>query len=179
MVYVASENVMTRPSDPPVARIGMGEEEGLDGGVNDASWSWQTSAVWPCRRARHSLLCNYELRVERRKERYTPSSSIPYTNGRVQSSGSDSHTIKSDAVYLVEMPLEDMDAFTRIHVPYLCTKPHHQHQLDSGKSTIWTRRKRSSWERALGKSSIQARKRAPGTKAQLYSKKESNSAGMK
>ena len=79
-----------------------------------------------------------------KKERYAPSSSIPYTNSRVQSSGSDPHTIKSDAVYLVEMPLEDMDAFARIHVPYLYTKPHHQHQLDSGESTIWTGRKRRS-----------------------------------
>jgi hypothetical protein len=32
---VERENVMTRPSEPPVARI-VGE-----------SWSWQTSAVWP------------------------------------------------------------------------------------------------------------------------------------
>ena len=72
--------------------------------------------------------------VSREEERYTPSSSIPYANGGVQSSGGDPHTIKSDAVYLVEMPFEDMDAFTRIHVPYLCTKQHHQHQLDSGKA---------------------------------------------
>ena len=71
--------------------------------------------------------------VSREEERYTPSSSIPYANGGVQSSGSDPHTIKSNAVYLVEMTFEDMDAFTRIHVPYLCTKQHHQHQLESRK----------------------------------------------
>jgi hypothetical protein len=40
-----SENVITRPSEPPVtswSRYGL-------------SWSWQTSAVWPWRRAVHSL----------------------------------------------------------------------------------------------------------------------------
>ena len=34
-VYVSRENVITRPSEPPVARM-VGE-----------SWSWQTKAEWP------------------------------------------------------------------------------------------------------------------------------------
>jgi hypothetical protein len=130
-------NVTTHSSDPPVARIGTGGEERLDGGVSIASWNRQTKALWPCKRARHSLLCNRELHVGKER-RYTPSSNMPCTNGHVQSSGSDPHTIKGDAVYPVEMSLKDMDAFARIHVPYLCTKEQHHQWLDSRKSTIWT-----------------------------------------
>jgi hypothetical protein len=64
-------NVTTRSSDPSVARIGIGGEERLDGGVSSASWNWQTKAVWPCKRARHSLLCNRELHVGKRKKIHT------------------------------------------------------------------------------------------------------------
>lgn len=45
------ENVMTRPSEPPVARIGWGEWEEERDGEGGESWSWQTRAVCPGRRA--------------------------------------------------------------------------------------------------------------------------------
>ena len=44
------------------------------------------------------------------KKRNKPSGSVPYANGHDQSPRNDSHTIKSDAVYPMEMSLVDMDA---------------------------------------------------------------------
>lgn len=37
------EKMITRPSDPPVTRMLL------------ESWTWQTRAVWPWRRAEHAL----------------------------------------------------------------------------------------------------------------------------
>ena len=47
------------------------------------------------------------------EERNKPGGTVPYANGHVHSPRNDPHTIKSDAIYPMELSPEDVDALAR------------------------------------------------------------------
>lgn len=82
------------------------------------SCSWHTSAGWPFSNAKHVLHC-YKQYANAAMRGHLPALRIPNPHSRIQAAARNTNTIIGNGVDLMQMPPQNMDAFTRVHVPKL------------------------------------------------------------